>query len=43
MAVIDLVKWDGTPNIFAWKYPSQSLSTWTQLIVLTGLSGSGKS
>lgn len=33
MAVIDLVKWDGTPNIFAWKYPSQSLSTWTQLIV----------
>ena len=33
MAVIDLVKWDGTPNIFAWKYPSESLSTWTQLIV----------
>ena len=33
MAVIDLVKWDGTPNIFAWKYPSESLSTWTQLVV----------
>lgn len=33
MAVIDLVKWDGTPNIVAWKYPSTELSTWTQLIV----------
>lgn len=32
-AVIDLVKWDGTPNIVAWKFPSDSLSTWTQLIV----------
>ena len=33
MAVIDLVKWDGTPNIVAWKYPRDNLSTWTQLIV----------
>ncbi|HTD38464.1 MAG TPA: SPFH domain-containing protein [Candidatus Limnocylindrales bacterium] len=33
MAVIDLVKYDGNPNIFAWKYPSEQLSTWTQLIV----------
>lgn len=33
MAVIDLVKWDGTPQLLAWKYPSQDLSTWTQLIV----------
>jgi membrane protease subunit (stomatin/prohibitin family) len=31
--VIDLVKWDGSPNILAWKFPSQELSTWTQLIV----------
>lgn len=33
MSVIDLVKWDGSPNLLAWKYPSQELSTWTQLIV----------
>lgn len=36
MAVIDLVKWNGSPNILAWKYPfanSEELSTWTQLIV----------
>ena len=33
MAVIDLVKWDGNPNILAWKFHSEELSTWTQLIV----------
>lgn len=33
MAVVDRVKWDGSPNILAWKFPSQDLSTWTQLIV----------
>lgn len=33
MAVIDLVKWNGTPNLLAWKFPSEDLSTWTQLIV----------
>lgn len=36
MAVIDLVKWNGSPNLLAWKYPfnsSEELSTWTQLIV----------
>lgn len=33
MAVIDLVKWNGNPNILAWRFPSQELSTWTQLIV----------
>lgn len=33
MAVIDRVKWDGSPNILAWKFPSEELSTWTQLIV----------
>lgn len=31
--VIDLVKWDGSPQLLAWKHPSQELSTWTQLIV----------
>ena len=34
MPVIDLVKWNGNPNILAWKFPgSDQLSTWTQLIV----------
>jgi membrane protease subunit (stomatin/prohibitin family) len=33
MAVIDLVKWNGNPSILAWKFPSEELSTWTQLIV----------
>lgn len=33
MAVIDVVKWDASPGVFAWKFPSQELSTWTQLIV----------
>lgn len=30
---IDIVKYDGGPNVYAWKYPSQELGTWTQLIV----------
>lgn len=33
MAIIDVVKWDGSPDIFAWKFPSNSLSTGSQLIV----------
>jgi len=33
MAIIDRVKWDGSPDILAWKFPSEELSTWTQLIV----------
>lgn len=33
MALIDVVKYEGGPNIFAWKYPNSELSTKTQLIV----------
>ncbi len=33
MAFIDLVKWDGSPHLLAWKFPSENLSTGTQLIV----------
>lgn len=33
MAIIDFVKWDGANNELAWKFPSEELSTWTQLIV----------
>lgn len=36
MAIIDVVKWDAMPGVLAWKYPSDNLSTWTQLIVSTG-------
>lgn len=33
MAVVDVVKYNGGPDVFAWKYPSEELGTWTQLIV----------
>ena len=33
MAVIDVIKYNGGPDVFAWKYPSEELGTWTQLIV----------
>lgn len=33
MAIIDLVKWNAPADVYAWKFPSEELSTWTQLIV----------
>lgn len=33
MAVVEVVKYNGTPDVFAWKYPNEELGTWTQLIV----------
>jgi membrane protease subunit (stomatin/prohibitin family) len=33
MAIIDFVKWNGTADTIAWKFPSEQLSTWTQLVV----------
>lgn len=33
MAIVEVVKYNGPPNVFAWKYPSEELGTWTQLIV----------
>ena len=33
MAIIEVVKYDGTPDTFAWKHPNTELGTWTQLIV----------
>lgn len=33
MAIVDVVKYEGSPEIFAWKYPNSELGTWTQLIV----------
>jgi len=33
MAIVEVVKYNGGPDVFAWKYPNQELGTWTQLIV----------
>ena len=33
MAIVDVVKYNGGPDVFAWKYPNSELGTWTQLIV----------
>ena len=33
MAVVEVVKYNGKPDVFAWKYPNEELGTWTQLIV----------
>ena len=33
MAIVDVIKYNGSPDVFAWKYPNSELGTWTQLIV----------
>ncbi len=33
MALVEVVKYDGSPDVFAWKFPNIELGTWTQLIV----------
>ena len=33
MALIDFVRYDGGPNVFAWKFPNTELSTATQCVV----------
>ncbi|AET70547.1 putative virion core protein (lumpy skin disease virus) [Desulfosporosinus orientis DSM 765] len=33
MAIIDVIKYNGGSDVFAWKYPSEEIGTWTQLIV----------
>jgi len=33
MAIIDIVKYEGSSDVLAWKYPRSELSTWTQVIV----------
>ncbi len=33
MAIIDVIKYNGNADVFAWKHPSEELGTWTQLIV----------
>lgn len=33
MAIIEVVKYNGEPDVLVWKYPNEELGTWTQLIV----------
>ena len=33
MAIVDVIQYNGNSDVFAWKYPSNELGTWTQLIV----------
>lgn len=33
MAIVEVVKYNGGPDVFAWKYPNEELGTWTQVIV----------
>jgi membrane protease subunit (stomatin/prohibitin family) len=33
MALINVVKYDGSPHMLVWKHPNSELGTWTQLIV----------
>lgn len=33
MAIVEVVSYNGSPEVFAWKYPNSELGTWTQLIV----------
>ncbi len=33
MAIVDVVKWNGAPGVFARKFPREDLGTWSQLIV----------
>ncbi|NFG62002.1 SPFH domain-containing protein [Clostridium sp. CMCC3677] len=33
MSIVEVIKYNGGPDVFAWKYPSEELGTWTQLIV----------
>lgn len=32
-ALVEVVKYNGAPNVFAWRFPQTELGTWTQLIV----------
>lgn len=33
MAIAEIIKYNGLPDVFAWKYPNSELGTWSQLIV----------
>lgn len=33
MAIVDVITYNGSPDVYAWKYPNTELGTWTQLVV----------
>lgn len=33
MALVEVIKYDGGPDVFAWKFPQEDIGTWSQLIV----------
>lgn len=33
MAIVEVIKYNGGSDVFAWKYPSEEIGTWSQLIV----------
>jgi len=33
MAIAEVIKYNGSSDIFAWKYPNEELGTWSQLVV----------
>lgn len=33
MGVMDVIKYNGRPDVFVWKYPGEELGTWSQLVV----------
>lgn len=33
MSILEVVKYGGTPDMFAWKHPNEELGTWSQLVV----------
>lgn len=33
MAIATIIKYEGSPDVFAWKYPNNEIGTWSQLIV----------
>lgn len=33
MALFEVIKYEGTSDMFAWKYPNEEIGTWSQLIV----------
>jgi membrane protease subunit (stomatin/prohibitin family) len=31
--IVEVIKYDGGPDVFAWKFPNEEIGTWSQLIV----------
>ena len=29
MAIVEVIKFEGSPDAFAWKYPNEEISTWS--------------